>query len=124
MIFSKEYEANMPLDYELRVREKKVTAIMAEKTVEEVVEVVCVPQPPIRTIAIGSLEDFLGDDGNLKGGENMECKNHALNMCPAVGGNEKICPNCPHMEWVVEYKLFYARVMNEKAKEHYIAHGF
>ena len=28
----------------------------------------------------------------------MNSKNYTLNCCPAVGGNEKICEKCPHME--------------------------
>lgn len=67
-----------------------------------------------------------------KGGEDMECGGkitdevcdcHTHNCCPAVDGRSKLHPNCPHKEWVVGYRLFYARVMSQKAREDYMANG-
>ena len=91
---------------------------------DEYVEVVCVPQPPVRMIVTGNLEDFIR-------GEKMECDNYKFNMCPAVGGNEKICPNCEHKEWVAKYKLAIelektrdvSREVNRVVKAMYNKHG-
>lgn len=67
-----------------------------------------------------------------KGGEDMDCDGkvingvcdcHTHNCCPAVDGRSKLHPNCPHKEWVVGYRLFYARVMSQKAREDYMANG-
>lgn len=61
-----------------------------------------------------------------KGGEDMECGGkitdgvcdcHTHNCCPAVDGRSKINPECPHLEWVGEYKIFYARVMGKNTLE-------
>lgn len=53
----------------------------------------------------------------------MTCECYTLNCCPAVGGNEKICENCPHMDWVVEYRLFIARDVSKEVKAMYNKHG-
>lgn len=67
-----------------------------------------------------------------KGGENMECGGkitngicdcHVYNCCSAVNGESKVNPECPHKEWVMGYKFFYIRVMNQIAKEDYFANG-
>ena len=67
-----------------------------------------------------------------KGGEDMDCDGkvingvcdcHTHNCCPAVDGRSKLHPNCPHKEWVVGYRLFYTRVMSQKAREDYMANG-
>ena len=61
-----------------------------------------------------------------KGGEDMECGGkitdgvcdcHTHNCCPAVDGRSKVNPECPHLEWVGEYKIFYARVMGKNTLE-------
>ena len=56
-------------------------------------------------------------------GDNMECECYTHNCCPAVDGREKICPQCKHIEWVVEYKLFIARDASKEVKAMYNKHG-
>ena len=58
--------------------------------------------------------------GNIIGGV---CDCHVCNCCPAVDGRSKVNPECPHKGWVMGYKFFYIRVMNQKAKEDYMANG-
>ena len=61
-----------------------------------------------------------------KGGEDMDCGGkitdgvcdcHTHNCCSAVDGRSKVNPECPHLEWVEEYKIFYARVMGKNTLE-------
>ena len=61
-----------------------------------------------------------------KGGEDMDCGGkitdgicdcYTYNCCSAVGGGSKVNPNCPHLEWVEEYKIFYSRVMGKDTLE-------
>ena len=77
------------------------------------------------------INSLISSESN-KGGEDMECGGniiggvcdcHVCNCCPAVDGRSKVNPECPHKEWVMGYKLFYIRVMNQKAKEDYMANG-
>lgn len=71
------------------------------------------------------INSLISSESN-KGGEDMECGGkitdgvcdcHTHNCCPAVDGRSKINPECPHLEWVGEYKIFYARVMGKNTLE-------
>ena len=59
----------------------------------------------------------------VKGIVKTDCVHMQGNACPAVDGRDKICENCDCMEEVVQYKLFYARVVSEEVKAMYNKHG-
>lgn len=55
-----EVELNVSNEHELVVRERKVSAIKAEKTVAlEDTIVCCVPSKPVRMVATGQLDQFI-----------------------------------------------------------------
>lgn len=71
------------------------------------------------------IKSIISSESN-KGGEDMDCGGkitdgvcdcHTHNCCPAVDGRSKVNPECPHLEWVGEYKIFYARVMGKNTLE-------
>lgn len=52
-----------------------------------------------------------------------DCVHMQGNACPAVDGRDKICEDCDCIEEVVQYKLFYARVVSEEIKAIYNKYG-
>lgn len=58
-----EVELNVSNEHELVIRERKVSAIKAERSVElEDTIVCCVPSKPVRMVVTGQLDQFIRGD--------------------------------------------------------------